>query len=182
MPASVELDGLEETLNNLDQLPDEVRRELRDALDSAANEGRNEAIRTLTQKQSGYQSGRLRSTIDIRKRPETGDLEAIVSAGGRETQQNGFDYALAVEFGSRPHFPPVKAVTGRTEGLDIWVKRMSPSPQENESQEEAVERVAFQIARKISRRGTKEMPFMRPGFKAAREDLDTRLKSIDIDL
>ena len=186
MPASIELDGLDETLDNLGQLPDEIREELADELNEAAFDGMNVAIKRLTQKQSGYQSGRLRGTIDVRKQAEKEDLEAIVAAGGKETGEDIFDYALAVEFGSKPHFPPVEAVTGQKEGLDIWVRRMDPSPrteeQQDMEQEELNKQVAFLIAKQMSRIGTKEMPFMRPGFNIARASFKKRVRNLELDI
>lgn len=182
MPTTVQIDGLKELRQNLDKLPDETRRVIRNKLERAADTGRNVAIKRLTDKQSGFQSGNLRSTIAVRKRPGLNDLEAIVTAGGEETGGGGFDYSLAVEFGTKPHFPPVKALTGRQESLDTWVRRMNPSPDDGETQEEAEERVAFQIAKKISERGTKEMPYMRPGFNLGSAKFKKDIRSLGGDL
>jgi hypothetical protein len=54
---------------------------------------------------------------------------------------NPMGYALPVERGARPHFPPVDA-------LMAWVRRKLQVP------EKLVRSVAFLVARKISRRGT----------------------------
>jgi len=182
MPTSVTIDGLSELRQNLDKLPDETRKVIRDKLERAADVGRTVAIKRLTDKQSGFQSGNLRSTIAVRKHPKMSDLEAVVTAGGKETEDDGFDYSVAVEFGTKPHFPPVKAITGRQESLDTWVRRMDPSAEDGESQEDANERVAFQIAKKISERGTKEMPYMRPGFKLGSAKFKKDIRSLGADL
>lgn len=183
---SVQIDGLEKVFGQLDELPDEVRGEIADAVAEATKLARKVAVKRLTQKQSGNQEGNLRSTIQIRQRPTLKDPVGIVSAGGAETNDGGFDYSLAVEFGTRPHFPPVEAVTGQTESLDIWVRRMNPSPsseaEQGMSQEELNESVAFQIARRISRVGTKEKPFMRPAYNAGVGKLQKEIRNIDIDL
>lgn len=54
---------------------------------------------------------------------------------------NPMGYALPVERGARPHFPPSSA-------LELWVRRKLQVP------EKMVRSVAFLVARKISRRGT----------------------------
>lgn len=55
------------------------------------------------------------------------------------------DYGPYVEFGTRPHFPPVAAITP-------WAKRHRLEP--------------FAVARAIGMRGTKAQPFMRPAAVA----------------
>jgi len=58
----------------------------------------------------------------------------------------GFPYGVAVRHGTRPHFPPIEA-------LIPWVRaKLAVS-------EERVRSVAFLVARKISRVGTKPNPY-----------------------
>jgi HK97 gp10 family phage protein len=59
-------------------------------------------------------------------------------------------YAPYVEFGTRPHFPPVSA-------LYDWVRRILKVKN--------VEEVAFLIARKMSKLGTRPHPFLYPAVK-----------------
>ncbi len=66
------------------------------------------------------------------------NVEAIVEANA--------DYASFVEFGTRPHFPPVDA-------LRDWCAKFLGD-----------ERLAFVVARAISRRGTLAHPFMGPAL------------------
>jgi hypothetical protein len=72
----------------------------------------------------------------------------------------GVRYGAAVEFGSRPHMPPVSA-------LIDWVRlkaaRGSPNP----------ERIAWAIAKTIARRGTRPHPYMAPGLQAARSKINS---------
>jgi len=185
MSLSVEVDftGVDDTLDDLAELPGEFRRVVANKIQKAVLKGSNVAKKRLTQKQSGYSEGLLRSSI----RPFTSvdGLTAGVQAGGSKTSEGGFDYAMAVEFGTRPHFPPVKAVTGTIESLDIWVRRMNPSPpdgMEDDSQDDVNEAVAFLVARHIGRYGTKQKPFMRPGFNAAQGKLVKELRNIEDDL
>jgi len=179
----VDVTGVADALESLEKVLPQARDAVGDIFKRAAVKGSNVAKKRLTQKQSGYSEGILRSSI--RPFTEDGGLVAGVRAGGSKTNESGFDYALAVEFGTRPHFPPVKAVTGQIESLDIWVRRMNPSPpegMENASEAEANESVAFLIARKISRVGTKEMPYMRPAFNAAKGVVIKDLRSLEDDL
>jgi hypothetical protein len=55
-------------------------------------------------------------------------------------------YAVPVHEGSKPHWPPIKAFTGKEESLDLWARRHGVS--------------AFAVARSIARKGTKPNPFM----------------------
>jgi len=180
LQASVDVTGIDEAVDDLDDLPEDIQAAITEKMEEAAVFGSNVAKKRLTQKQSGYGEGILRSSI--RPFVASGGKVAGVRAGGSETTEGGFDYAFAVEFGTRPHFPPVKALTGQQESLDTWVRRMSPSPpegMENASQSEVNETVAFLIARDISRTGTKEMPFMRSGFNAAKGKLRKSLRNLD---
>jgi hypothetical protein len=55
-------------------------------------------------------------------------------------------YAPYIEFGTKPHFPPVKAIRQW-----VWLKRKDFGLKDNE-----VDGVAFAIAKRISKVGTKE--------------------------
>jgi hypothetical protein len=65
-------------------------------------------------------------------------------------------YALPVELGSRPHFPPIAPIA-------LWVRRKLGISDEREARS-----VAFLIARKISRVGTKPREFFKRGFEAGK--------------
>lgn len=60
------------------------------------------------------------------------------------------EYAGHVEYGTRPHFPPIEAIAD-------WAKQKGIS-------EDAV----FPIAKSISKKGTKAQPFLRPALDANR--------------
>lgn len=76
-------------------------------------------------------------------------------------------HAAAVEFGSKPHFPPVKAITGREEMLDKWARIKLGDPT-----------AAFLIARKISKVGTKAQPFMIPAFENNKRYADRQFSNV----
>jgi len=63
------------------------------------------------------------------------------------------DYAPHVEYGTKAHFPPVKSLVG-------WAKRVLGNP-----------RLAFVVARAISKKGTKRQSFLRLGVLSHRKEL-----------
>ena len=65
-------------------------------------------------------------------------------------------YGKPLEYGSRPHFPPPKA-------LELWVKRVLRVP------DEQVKGVAFLVARKISQRGTEGAHMFEKGWEASEQ-------------
>jgi hypothetical protein len=68
-------------------------------------------------------------------------------------------YAIPVELGTRPHFPPVDAI-------EDWVNvKLGITGPEGK-------RVAYAIARKIAARGTKGAFMVQRGFDAARPELE----------
>ncbi len=66
-------------------------------------------------------------------------------------------YAMPVESGSRPHFPPIAP-------LQLWVRRKLGIGDEKEARS-----VAFLIARAISRRGTPAVRMFQKAFEANRD-------------
>lgn len=67
--------------------------------------------------------------------------------------EKGFAYGVAVRTGTKPHFPPIDA-------LVPWVRAKLNVPAER------VRQVAFLIARKISRVGTKPNPYHVKAFES----------------
>jgi len=65
-------------------------------------------------------------------------------------------YALPVELGSRPHWPPIAPIA-------LWVRRKLGISDEREARS-----VAFLIARKISRVGSKPRLFFKRGFDSGK--------------
>ncbi len=60
-----------------------------------------------------------------------------------------FNYALAIEYGTRPHFPPVAP-------LAAWAIRVLGIDKKEAQQ------IGFLIARKIAAEGTEPQPYLRP--------------------
>jgi phage gpG-like protein len=63
------------------------------------------------------------------------------------------EYAPHVEYGTRPHFPPIKAIRE-------WAGRVLGD-----------EGAAFPVARAIAKKGTKAQPFLRPALDENRKRL-----------
>lgn len=174
LSVDVDIDGVDDLLENFDELPEEFQREVAKGVNRTALQARTEAINTYDR--NGTQNtGVLRSSISVRKKASVRDPTAILGAGGAKTEEGGFDYAFAIEFGTEPHFPPVEAVTGQTEALDRWVEvsgKVSVGPDEDR------ETVALNIARKISQVGTNPQPFMRPTAKVMAPKLESELSDV----
>jgi len=88
-----------------------------------------------------------------------GGVAAAITGEGVTLVGRVFDavsYALPVELGSRPHFPPIGPIA-------LWVRRKLGISDEREARS-----VAFLIARKISRVGTKPVKFFARGFDAGK--------------
>ena len=183
---SVDVDGMDDTLSAMESLPLRLREALADRLNRSAEAGQKWAKRRLDNHTSPFGVGVLRRTIRIEDEATVRHLEVRVQAGGLNTARGGFDYALSVEFGARPHFPPVEKLTGRMQALDFWVRRMNPVPrtpaQQQMSPTELRRDVAFRVAEHISEEGLDERPFMRPGSRVAKRTARREMQTVDKDL
>ena len=101
-------------------------------------------------------TGMLRASI----LPEVrGEGHAIMGVVG-----SNLLYAAAVELGSRPHWPPPDPILR-------WVQlKLQPGKDLEAS-------VAFLIARKIARMGTKAQPYLQPAFDMNLDRIEQRLGS-----
>ena len=99
--------------------------------------------------------GRLRNSIttQISREPR-----GIIGKVGTKVK-----YAPFVEFGTRKHFPPPSA-------LERWVRLKLKVAQDQ------VKTVAFLVARKISKRGTKPQPFLRPALLESRAFINREIR------
>jgi HK97 gp10 family phage protein len=167
----ITVSGIEATIENLDEVPDELRKQFANRLNATAEGIRSEAIKQLTKQSAIGVSGLLRASVQVRNRAKATDLRAVVKAGG-SAKKGTVDYATFVEFGTKPHFPPVEAVTGEVEALDRWVE-LKVDPEDTES-------TAFAIAKTISRVGTDPQPYMRPAARKGQTILKRELSKIDL--
>jgi HK97 gp10 family phage protein len=106
-------------------------------------------IESAAKDKAPVDTGRLRAAIDTR-----------ISKGGFSYEVfPTVDYAAAVEFGTRPHFPPTAALAG-------WSRRHGLSGKQ------------YLIARAISRAGTKKQPFLFPAYEAEKDQFINGIKII----
>jgi hypothetical protein len=107
--------------------------------------------------------GRLRNSITGEVTRQGGTVQGVVYA------QN-VEHAPYVEYGSVPHFPPLKPI-------EDWVRRKGLGGQVQDGKltsrapKNAVRRIAFLIARKISRQGTRGAHMFRDGAAAATPEI-----------
>lgn len=114
----------------------------------AMNEGLREVGRLLTpklkEKTPSGASKKLRNSTVFQVLGKSEDMRMEIRQSARSSK--GFAYGAAVRTGTKPHFPPIDA-------LVPWVRaKLSVAP-------ERVRQVAFLVARKISRVGTKAQPY-----------------------
>lgn len=88
------------------------------------------------------------------------DVDQHIDLGYTGTGGAGH-YGKYVEFGTKPHFPPPKA-------LELWCQRVLGA--------DDPERAAYLVARAISQRGTKAQPHLRPAFAEHAGKLPDRIK------
>jgi len=186
MRIGAETDGFAEAFERLRSVPGAVKSEAKDELEDAAESGRENAEQRVRQNTSAVSSGLLPDSVRRFTRETTQEVQVVVKAGGSRLEaRTGFDYALTIEFGAEPHFPPVKRLTGRIEALDAKVLRENPEPrserQRQMSAEELAEDVAFKIAASIADEGIDAQPYMRPGYALARAEARKNMQTIDAD-
>lgn len=99
-------------------------------------------IKTRARELVPVDRGVLRRSIRDDVRYKIRELKGIIEAKEQ--------YASSVEHGTRPHFPPVSA-------LSSWARKRGINP--------------YALAVAISRRGTKPQPFMIPAFEELKEKI-----------
>jgi hypothetical protein len=113
-------------------------------------------IQRMSREEAPTDVGRLRNSIRIQK------LFGGGVAVGPDTS-----YAVAVHEGTRPHMPPIKAITGREESLDLWARRHGFAS-------------AWPIAKAIARRGTKANKYMERAASRGTDDVQREFdKAVD---
>lgn len=77
-------------------------------------------------------------------------------AGSLESgaKNKGYQYGLAVEFGTRPHYMPVK----NNPMFQLWATRRGLNP--------------YMVARSIARKGTKAKPFFQPAIESSKDFIE----------
>jgi HK97 gp10 family phage protein len=134
MAKELEIRGAQQVIKNLNKISDRMFNRIVDACQrvqaQVVNDARSAAPVFLTTLRQSILPG----DISVSKT----DVQAKVTANVK--------YASYVEFGTRPHWPPVDA-------LKDWAAKKLGD-----------ESLAFVVARAISRRGTKAQPYLGPAL------------------
>jgi phage gpG-like protein len=137
----------------IDRLPAIVRQGVIDAVNEFAINVQSQAKRNITDLPA-VDTGRLRSSIMV----EIGD-DGISRRVGSDV-----NYAAAIEFGSKPHFPPLDPIRE-------WCRRHN-----------IPETAAYAIALKISKYGQPAKPYLHPAFEEWRPKFEGMIKRAFADL
>ena len=100
---------------------------------------------------------------------DTGRLRASITAEYQRLSATigpSVTYGVFVEYGTRPHWPPLAA-------LQPWAQRHGFP---------AGMRGAFLVARAIARRGTRAQPYMTPALEESKGDIDGFLTEMKTDI
>ena len=106
-------------------------------------------VETSAKRKAPSDTGRLRSSIN----------NQIINNGFTTIVRADVDYAMVVEKGSRPHFPPPSALEG-------WARRHN------------AEGLEFAIALMIARFGTRPRPFLIPSWENEKPIFINNLKRV----
>src|SRR3990167_10764904 len=129
---TIRVEGLEELRGKL--TPELIQGPLKDFLQKSGF-----TIERRAKEKAPVDTGRLRASITTKVKPLEAEIGSPVV------------YAPWVEFGTRPHFPPVAA-------LETWARRHGFSS-------------AYVLARAISKRGTRPHPFLIPAAEESMGDI-----------
>ena len=90
------------------------------------------------------------TTADLRNKWDIkiGRFEGSLSSGA---SQKGFNYGMAVENGTRPHYVSASAIS-------LWASRRGLNP--------------YAVAKSISKKGTKANPFFKKSVDSQRQNVD----------
>jgi len=133
----IKVEGLDELISDFKKAGANFGPLMRQAIDKSVTRLQNETRENITSKGISN-TGSLRRSVVGKTESET---RGVMRVGER--------YGAAVEYGSRPHFPPVAPI-------ERWAQTKL-----------GVAGIGFIIARKIARKGTKAQPYVEPAFKNA---------------
>lgn len=141
MAFSITITGLQEAMSFFNSTPSKISQAVAKAINHASD-----SVAKYASSKAPRDTGRLQGGIEVTQKATEARLEAVVAPKDQ--------YAIFVEKGTRPHFPPVSALEG-------WSRRHGIP--------------AFLVARAISRRGTKAQPFMAPAAQVAPQMVATEV-------
>jgi HK97 gp10 family phage protein len=135
--SNVELKGLDQCISKMTNAH-LLQKPLKYALDQSAETVQRKAMQ-LAPVSDGYLKTHITTSLDGGVLP----LWATVGSNTK-TPKTPNGYGECVEYGTRPHWPPVRALEG-------WAKKHHVS--------------AWAVAVSISKHGTRAQPFMRPALQ-----------------
>jgi hypothetical protein len=141
------VNGADEVAANIKRFKEEAIAATKDALNEQALNIRSQAIQNITDLPA-VDTGRLRSSIAIE----------IFDDGLARRIGTDVPYAAYIEFGQRPHMPPI-------EPIKEWCRRHG-----------IPEEAAYAIALKIAKDGQPAKPWLFPAYEQHRKNLDHLLK------
>jgi len=149
MPTHIirDIKDLDPVFANLDKFRDRVPDNFRTAMQVSVLEFEREVIERTPTGVGNSATGHLRVSVASEVRGHDADIHGIVYSPA--------EYASAVEFGTKPHFPPYKSLVD-------WVHFKLGVPNAE------AKNVAYLVARKIARVGTKGAFMFRDGWEASK--------------
>jgi len=159
MKVTISIQGENEVLKELNNITEKNIQKLNNDIKNAAIYCMGEAKRNVSRPypQGAVDTGQLRNSITMED--NISGNETVYRVGTNVT------YAPYIEFGTRPHFPPIQA-------LMEWVHRHTRAAKGKTPLFENNERgIAYAIALKISKKGTPPKPYLRPAFILAKNKL-----------
>lgn len=164
----IEIAGFQELLRDLDEfkrLDERVWFPVHDAMSEAVQQVEG-AVKDNLLENGSVAFGRLRASVASEVRVSAAAIEGVVGSN--------LVYARPVEYGTRPHWPPlqpliewvkVKRLAG---SYSVKTQRRVGGKALRMQQDTAVAR-AVQV--KIARHGTKARPFFRPAIEAKKDEV-----------
>jgi hypothetical protein len=150
MSVSIKINGLAAAKGAIRQLQRLAPEKLKAAVAESAINIQREATR-----RAPVDVGILRNSYKWEFEPGTTSITGVVFSDSK--------YAPWVEFGTKPHFPPV-------EPLEEWARRHGMPPG-----------TGFLIARKIAQRGTPAQPHLGPAAEEERNTFERNVKLAVLD-
>lgn len=128
----IKIEGLAELEGRFRDAPGVVESEIKRAMNRSV-----QRVLADVKRETPVDTGRLRSSITGRTEGSGAEIRGIVGTNVK--------YAAYVEFGTRPHWPPIKA-------LEVWARRHGTT--------------AYQVALGIARHGTRAREMFRKGLES----------------
>jgi hypothetical protein len=141
--------GVKELQGKIKLLKERAEKATKEAVNEHAINIQAQAKTNITELPA-IDTGRLRSSIRI---------ENYTTGGYAAKVGTDVNYAQSIEYGQRPHFPPL-------DPLRAWCRRHG-----------IPDRLVFVIARKIAKTGQPAKPFLFPAFESERRNFVDRINS-----